>query len=123
MRVRIPNSKGHTKARQGVPGFLDDPVVQRSGEFMSAEQLVRNKCAEDLQVVKVAPPSVLCKRLWEKTNHTEMGDIRAVALAAFGTIDAKHVEAIQKWFAHRRFNNSRRPRSISNGGVAWLRLV
>ena len=31
-----------------------------------------------------------------------MGGIRAVALAAFGTTDAKHVEAVQKWFAHRR---------------------
>ena len=57
---------------------------------------------EDLQVVKVAPPSVFCKRLWEKTNHLEMGDICAVALAAFGTTDAKHAEAVQKWFAHRR---------------------
>ena len=26
---------------QGVPGFLDDPVVQPGGEFMSAEQLLR----------------------------------------------------------------------------------
>ena len=33
---------------QGVPGFLDDPVVQPGGEFMSAEQLLRKKCAEDL---------------------------------------------------------------------------
>ena len=28
--------------------------------------------------------------------------IRAIALAAFGDTDAKHVEAVQKWFAHRR---------------------
>ena len=67
---------------------------------MSAEQLLRKKCAEELQVVKVAAPSVLCKKLWEKTNHCETGDIRAVALAAFGTINAKHIEAVQKWFAH-----------------------
>ena len=70
--------------------------MQPSGEFMSAEQLLRKKCAQDLQVVKVAPPSVLCKTLWEKTNHPEMGDTHAVALAAFGTTDAKHVEAVQK---------------------------
>ena len=51
--------------------------------------------------MKVAPPSVLCKRLWEKTNHPEMEDVRVVALAASGTTDAKHVEAFQKWFARR----------------------
>ena len=44
--------------------------------------------------MKVAPPCVLCKRLWEKTNHPKMGDIRAVALAALGTTHAKHVEAV-----------------------------
>ena len=33
---------------QGIPGFLDDPIVQPSGEFISAEQLLRKKCAEDL---------------------------------------------------------------------------
>ena len=74
-------------------------------KFMTAKQLLRKKCVEDLQVVKVAPPSVLCRRLWEKTNHREMEDIRAFALAAFGTTNAKHVEAVQKWFAHRRLQN------------------
>ena len=31
-----------------------------------------------------------------------MGDIRALSLAAFGTFDTKHAEAVEKWFAHRR---------------------
>ena len=57
-----------------------------------------------LQVVKVAPSSMMCKRLWEKTNHPKMGDIRAVALAAFGTTDAKHVgpkaEHMQRVYNH-----------------------
>ena len=33
---------------QGVPGFLDDLVVQLGGEFMSAEHLLRKKCVEEL---------------------------------------------------------------------------
>ena len=52
--------------------------------------------------MKVAPPSLFCNRLLEKTKNPKMGDICAVALAAVGTTDAKHVEAVQKWFAHRR---------------------
>ena len=76
--------------------------MQRGSEFMSAEQLFRKISVRDLKVVKVAPPSALCKRLCEKTNHHKMGDIHAVALTAFGTTDAKHVEVVQKWFAHYR---------------------
>ena len=82
------------------PGFWMTLLCNPCGEFMSAEQLLRKKCARDLQVVKVAPPSVLCKRLWENMHHPEIGDIHAVALAAFGTTDAKHVEAVQKWCTH-----------------------
>ena len=45
---------------------------------------------------------MLCKRLQKKTDHCEMGNIYAVAIAAFGSAEAKHVEAVKKRFAHRR---------------------
>ena len=80
---------------QGVPGFLDDPVVQPMGKFLTNQQLLRKKCAEDLQVVKVTPLSVLCKQLWDTNNYPEEKDICAVALAAFGIIDAAIVRAVQ----------------------------
>ena len=48
---------------QGVLGFLDDPVVQSGGQFLTNEQLLRKKFVADLHVVKVAPPSMPCKRL------------------------------------------------------------
>ena len=87
---------------QGVLGFLDDPAVQPGGQSLTNEQLLRKKSAVDLQVVKVTPPSVLCKRLWDKNNYPEAEEIRAVAVAAFGIRDAGSVRAVQDWFAHRR---------------------
>ena len=52
--------------------------------------------------MKVAPPSVLCKRLWDKNNYPEAEEIGLVALATFGISDAASVRAVQDWFAHRR---------------------
>ena len=57
-------------------------MVQLGGQFLTNEQLLRKKCAKDLQVVKVAPPSVLCKWLWDKNNYLEVEQIRVVAVAA-----------------------------------------
>ena len=90
---------------------------------MIAEHLLRKKCADNLQVVKVAPPSLLCKRLWQKTNHREMAGIRAVALTTFGIVGAKAANMLRQLksgLLTAGCNNSRRPRSLSNGGVAWL---
>ena len=50
--------------------------------------------------MKVAPPSVLCKWLWEKNNYPEAEETRAILVAAFG-IGAAIVCVVQDWFAHR----------------------
>ena len=79
---------------QGVCGFLDDPLVQPGEQFLTNELMFRKKCAADLQVVKVAPPSVVCKRLWEKGNDPQAKEIRGVAVAAFGIGDATSVRDV-----------------------------
>ena len=48
---------------RGALGFFDGSVAQLGGQFLTNEQLLRKKCAEDLQVVKVPPPSVPRKQL------------------------------------------------------------
>ena len=63
MTIRTPHFfKCCTELRlQGVSSFLDDPVVQLGRQFLINEQLLRKKCVEDLQVVKFASLSIMCK--------------------------------------------------------------
>ena len=49
----------------------------------------------------VTPPSVLCKRLWDKNNYHKAEEIHVVAVATFCISDAASVR-LQNWFARGR---------------------
>ena len=60
----------------------------------------KEKDASGLHVLKTPPPSVLCKKLFDKTENPSEEQMQAVALEAFK--DTAKVDEAKRWFSERR---------------------
>ena len=113
LALRTPENAGVT--------YFCSLVGPREGR--GHEQLLMKKYAEDLQVVKVTPPLVLCKRLWDKNNCPERQKRSALFHWLPLALVMMHVWVLYKTgLLTAACSNLQKPRSTSNGIVGWLPL-
>ena len=87
---------------QGVPGFLDDPVVQPRWAILDKQAIVEEKVCGGLASCEGYTPFRANGCGTRTTTQRQKRSVLLHALAAFGISDVASVCAVQDWFAHRR---------------------